>query len=111
MDILVGFGDRLKRLRKNKHISQATLGKAMGLSRSAIRNWEVGYTKPCLEDILRLALYFEVTTDFLLCMDGNRTVQLDFLTDRAFMAVSTMIQVIKEDHILAYGVKTAVNQV
>lgn len=98
MNALDGFGGRLKHLRKSSGFSQEDLGKAVGVSRSAIRNWEIGSTSPSLQDIVMLSIYFQVTTDYLLGMDKNRTVQLDFLSDRAFVAVSNMIKVIKEDH-------------
>lgn len=112
MNVLDDFGDRLRFLRKCNGTSQIELGKAIGFSRSAIRNWEVGATKPSLEDIVKLANHFQVTTDFLLGMDKNRTIQLDFISDRAFVAVSNMIKVIREDYEKDMTVKLiSVNQV
>lgn len=95
--VLDGLGDRLKRLRKSYGISQDTLAKAMNVSRSCIRNWEIGVRMPSLEDVIRLVVYFRVTSDYLLGLDGNRSIQLDFLSERTYEAIANAVHLLQEE--------------
>lgn len=49
------YGDRLRWIRENKGITQGALAEAIGLSTSAIGNYERGYRKPDNPTILKLA--------------------------------------------------------
>ncbi len=56
-------------------MTQGKLGKSMGITASAVTNWEKGKTKPGHADLVRLADFFNVTTDELLGRKslGNHT--------------------------------------
>ena len=60
------FGDRLKELRKDKGISQQELAMAIECSQSMIARWENGECDATGAVIVKLALYFNVSEDFLL---------------------------------------------
>ncbi len=94
---LDGLGDRLKRLRKSYGVSQDSLAKAMHVSRSCVRNWEIGVRMPSLEDVIRLAVYFRVTSDYLLGIEGNRCIQLDFLSDQTYEAIANAVHLFQEE--------------
>lgn len=57
---------RLKELRKNKGISQEQVAIDLGISMRAYQNYEYGKREPNIEMILKLAEYYNVTTDYLL---------------------------------------------
>ena len=57
------ISNRLKTLRKNKNLSQAGLGIALGISRSQISNWELGRRQLTIEDAIRIAKYFNISLD------------------------------------------------
>ena len=60
------FCDRLKELRKEKGISQKELSDAIECSQSMIARWEQGECDVTGAVIVKLALYFNVSADFLL---------------------------------------------
>lgn len=60
------IGDVIKRLRKQKGISQADLAESINVSQAAIASWEGGSRRPDLDTVLELARFFDVTTDYLL---------------------------------------------
>ena len=60
------FGDRLIELRKEKKLSQAKFGKDFGFSANTICNWEKYQTQPPIDTIIKLAKYFNISTDDLL---------------------------------------------
>lgn len=62
-----GFGDRLRRLRKDQDITQAQLAKAIGVVPSAIGKYErMPDAAPSIDALLRISDYFQVSTDYLL---------------------------------------------
>jgi transcriptional regulator with XRE-family HTH domain len=66
------FKDMLKYLRKREGISQAELALRLGITPSAIGNYESGTRKPTYEIEEALADYFNVTIDFLRGTDSER---------------------------------------
>lgn len=60
----------LKQLRNDykngKKISQKKLAETLGVSRSAVAMWEAGLSEPDNETLIKLANFFNVTTDYLL---------------------------------------------
>lgn len=60
------FKTRLKELRKENSISQTALANVIGTSADCIYDWEKGRSEPSINEIIALAKYFEVSTDYLL---------------------------------------------
>lgn len=60
------FGERLKLLRKEKGMGQNALAEAIKVSNASISYWETGKQEPCAEAIFKLALFFNVSADYLL---------------------------------------------
>lgn len=60
------FGEKLKLLRESDNISQTRLAKEIGFSQSAIAAWENETREPGLKTLLKIAQYFNVSTDYLL---------------------------------------------
>lgn len=60
------FAKKLKALRKARGLSQTELARVLHYGYTAIGNYECGRNEPCLDDLIRLADFFEVTTDELL---------------------------------------------
>lgn len=62
------FGERLKKLRTNRHMTQEELGSIFNpsLSQSTVGTYENGKRQPTLENLVVISKYFNVTTDYLL---------------------------------------------
>jgi len=61
------FKDRLKELRLTKKITQEELGKAFSVIKQTISSWENGNSRPDIDMASKIADFFEITTDYLLC--------------------------------------------
>lgn len=59
------FPSRLKMLRREKGISQHELALEMEVSRSAVAGWESNRKHPSADTLRRLAVFFNVSTDYL----------------------------------------------
>ncbi len=62
----IKFTERLKELREEKGWTQDKLAKMLGYTESCVGKWERGKTEPNLNDLARVAQFFNVTTDYLL---------------------------------------------
>ena len=60
------FGKILKELRTEKQLGQQQLARLLNISQSAIAKWELGKTEPTASAIVSVALFFDVSCDYLL---------------------------------------------
>ncbi len=60
------FGERLKYLRTEKGIGQNLLAEKLQLSNASVSYWETGKQIPSAEVVFKLALFFNVSADYLL---------------------------------------------
>jgi Predicted transcriptional regulators len=63
------MGDRLKELRQHRSLSQEIVAQSIGITRSAYSHYEINNRQPVYETLIKLAAFFEVTTDYII--DGD----------------------------------------
>lgn len=61
------FAEKLAELRGARRLTQNELGTALGVSGKTVSKWENGASEPGIQMLLKLAEFFGVTTDTLLC--------------------------------------------
>lgn len=66
------FKDRLKALRKEKGLTQSKLGELLNYGYTAIANYESGRNQPSISDLKKIAAVFDVSMDYLLCVNDIR---------------------------------------
>lgn len=66
------IGENIKRLRRERRITQEALASHLGLSCQAVSKWERGDSLPDISVIVPMANFFRVTTDEILGMDSAR---------------------------------------
>jgi len=64
--------NKYRQLRKERNLSQANLAERLGVSQTAVSQWETGKNYPDINTIKVLAEIYSVTTDYLLGVDSNR---------------------------------------
>lgn len=62
-------GERLKKLRLSKQLSQQELGNLLGITKVSICGYENGTRTPSLDILCEMARVFGVSTDYLLGME------------------------------------------
>lgn len=65
------LGERLKKLRIDKKLTQEQLGEKINVTKVSISGYENGNRSPDTETLQRLANYFNVSTDYLLGRTDN----------------------------------------
>ena len=69
------IGNRIRTLRQEKNLTQSEFASALMVSFQAVSNWERGIAPPELENLTRIATYFNVLVDDLLRPE-NETLYL-----------------------------------
>lgn len=68
------FRIRLKTLREEKGLSQAAFAKDFGVAQSTVGGWEAGTREPNFDTVQKLADYFDVSVDYLLCRTNESKI-------------------------------------
>ena len=63
---MMHIGDTIRKLRKEKNVTQDVLANFLGVSYQSVSKWERGESYPDITLIPAIASFFGVTTDFLL---------------------------------------------
>lgn len=66
------FGEKIRYLREKKGLTQQELANAIGISKSAIANYECGLRKPKKDNTwIKIANFFGVTVDYLMGIEKD----------------------------------------
>ena len=70
------MGDRLKQLRKARGLTQLAVQMKTGIEQALLSKFENGERIPPTETLVKLADFYEVSVDYLLCRTDNPNVNL-----------------------------------
>lgn len=91
----MSLGEKLKALRTAKKMSQKELAERIGIAKSVISFYESGDRFPSYDVLIKIARIFNVTTDYLLDVERERTVNVSGLSEEDIAAVTTVIDTLK----------------
>lgn len=102
------FANRLKMLRVEKGLSQAEVASIFGVSQQTVGVWERDKSSPNPEMLVKIADYFDVSTDYLLGREGhnfslskeqkNLLQMFDSLSKEAKETIWTMLNSLQITH-------------
>ncbi len=85
------FGLRLKELRKKKKLTQEQVAKRINLTKASISGYENNTITPPNDMIVKLALLYGVTTDYILGLDNNESIAISDLTNSQKEIVTMLV--------------------
>ena len=91
----MSLGEKLKALRTAKKMSQKDLAERIGIAKSVISFYESGDRFQSYDVLIKIARIFNVTTDYLLDVERERTVNVSGLSEEDIAAVTTVIDALK----------------
>lgn len=62
---------RLKEIRRAKGISQIKMAMDLNTNQNTISRYETGEREPCINELIRIADYFNISVDYLLERTNN----------------------------------------
>ena len=67
------FSEKIRQLRKDRHLTQAEVAKEVGLSARGYQDLELG-AKPGFDNLLHIADFYDVSVDWLMGRTDTRDV-------------------------------------
>ena len=92
---MVDFSQRLKKLRVDKHLTQAQVAKRVGVTASMVSSYETDIRLPSYDVMLRLADLFGVSVVYLLGREEKRLLDISELSDAEAAVVCDMVNVLR----------------
>jgi len=90
--------DRIKELRISNNMTQADLAKKLSITRSSVNAWEMGISIPSTAYIIELSQLFKVSTDYLLGLSSNITLDISLLSEQEIQLVYRLVRYFQELH-------------
>lgn len=87
--------DRIKQLRESRSLTQAELAKELGITRAAVNAWEMGLSAPSTTYLVELARRFRVSTDYLLGLEHNSTLDISGLSDESVAVLCRLAELLR----------------
>lgn len=73
------FVERLTELLVHSGKMQIEICKEMGIPKQKFSRWKTGYNEPSLDDIIMIASYFNVTSDYLLGLEDETGTKINLI--------------------------------
>ena len=83
---------KLRNLRKDFNISQVDLATKLGVTKQCVSNWENDNILPSIEMLVKIAQYFNTSTDFLLGLNNDKTLDVSELSDEEIAHLKLLIK-------------------
>lgn len=85
------LNEQIKKLRTACGITQVELAKSLGVTKQSVSNWENDNIQPSIDMLIRLAEFFQVSTDYMLGLDTKETIDVTELTNEEIAHIRFII--------------------
>ena len=85
------FGERFKSLRLSRGINQVEMAKIFGVTKQSVSNWENENIMPSVDMLVKIADFFNVSTDFLLGLTDKHALNTDGLSELQIAHIQAII--------------------
>ena len=90
------INEMIRKLRKEFNISQVELASKLGVTKQCVSNWENDNILPSIEMLIKIAKYFNVSTDYLLGISSDKTLDVSGLTDTEITHIKLIVDDFKK---------------
>jgi DNA-binding XRE family transcriptional regulator len=85
------LNENIKELRLARGLNQVEFAKILGVSKQCVSNWENDNVMPSIEMLVKIADFFNVTTDYVLGRNENKYLDVSRLSDEQISHISLII--------------------
>lgn len=86
------LSERIKELRLAEGLTQVDLARELSVTKQCISNWENNNIQPSVDMLIKIAKYFSVSTDYLLCIDNHKYIDVNGLSDIQISHIRAIIK-------------------
>ena len=88
---MLALNENIKKLRIARGLNQVEFAKILGVSKQCVSNWENDNVMPSIEMLVKIADYFNVTTDYVLGRNEKTYIDVSGLTDEQISHISLIV--------------------
>ena len=92
------FAENLKNLRIGKGLTQTQLAQRLWLNKSIISAYENETRTPSLEVLIKLSNEFNVSIEYLLGIEREKTINVTGLNEEQISVVSSLVDLLKKEN-------------
>lgn len=96
--MLYNLSQQIVNMRFKMGMSQAELARRLGVTRSSVNAWELGFATPQLKHVIEMAGIFSTTVDNMLNISDEVTVNISDLNDEERQVVLNLVDILKKAH-------------
>ncbi len=85
------LGNRIKELRISHSLNQVEFAKELSVAKQTVSNWENNNIQPSIDMLVKIADFFNVSTDYLLNRDSKKQLDVSCLTDNQIAHINWII--------------------
>ncbi len=89
---------RISELRTQFGITQSELAKRLGVTRSSVNAWELGFASPQLKHVVEMSKIFGTTVDAILNTSSQVVIDISDLSEKEQQAVYNIVECLKARH-------------
>ena len=86
------LGVRIKEMRKAHSLNQVEFAEKLSVTKQTVSNWENNNIQPSIEMLVKIADFFNVSTDYLLDRENKKTLDVSNLTDEQIAHIHWIIK-------------------
>jgi len=89
--MILALNENIKKLRVARGLNQVEFAKILGVSKQCVSNWENDNVMPSIEMLVKIADFFNVTTDYVLGRNEKKYLDVSGLTDEQISHISLIV--------------------
>lgn len=86
------LSENIKKLRHQKNLTQTQLAQRLGVALSTVASYENQDRMPSIPMLVKLSYEFNVTIEYLLGVNKNKTLDVSDLSDEQILALNSIIE-------------------
>lgn len=88
---------RLKELRISHSLTQVDFAQKLSVTKQTVSNWENNNIQPSIDMLVKIADYFNISTDFLLGRETTMQINVEGLSTDEIAHINMIIKDLKKD--------------
>ena len=86
------LSENIKKLRHQKNLTQTQLAQRLGVALSTVASYENQDRMPSIPMLVKLSYEFNVTIEYLLGVNKNKTIDVSDLSDEQILSLNGVIE-------------------
>ena len=96
--MLYNLSQQIVNMRFKMGMSQAELARRLGVTRSSVNAWELGFATPQLKHVIEMAGIFSTTVDNMLNISEDVTINISDLNDEERQLIFNLVDCLRKAH-------------